>query len=124
MTGADRREISRDKGRVGFQVSCIGTILDNECRPLRKGSGVAGKLLGTTMPNGRNSFLVKVAVGCAFLAVAITWQQYYFRAVDAVDANGTTLWNWPAFVLIAFGVVALIVRLFRFVRKQTTKSKQ
>lgn len=79
---------------------------------------------GNKMRDGRGNFLVKVAAGCVFLAVAIIWQQYYFRAVDEVDGNGTTLWNWPAFVLIAFGVVALIVRLFRFAKKQNTKPKQ
>jgi hypothetical protein len=87
---------------------------------------VAATSLRTTrkkMQSGRDSILVKVAMACVFLAAAIIWQQYYFRAIDNVDGNGTTLWNWPAFVLIVFGIGALIVRLLRFARKHARKSK-
>ena len=76
------------------------------------------------MQGGEKNLLVKIAVGCVFLAAAIAWQRYYFRAVDEVDANGPTLWNWPAYILIAFGVVALIARLIRFAKKPTMKAKQ
>jgi hypothetical protein len=72
-------------------------------------------------PNTKNNLLVKVAVTCVFLAVAIIWQQYYFRAIDDVDGRGTTLWNWPAFVLIVFGIAALIVRIFRFTARRRDK---
>ena len=87
---------------------------------------VAATSLRTTrkkMQSSGDSILVKVALGCVFLAVMILWQQYYFRAIDNVDGNGTTLWNWPAFVLIIFGTGALIVRLVRFARKHAKKSK-
>jgi len=74
-------------------------------------------------PDTKNGLLVKVTVACIFLAVMITWQQYYFRAIDNVDGNGTTLWNWPAFVLIVFGIAALTIRIFRFAaRRRSGKS--
>ena len=90
----------------------IGRVAETSPRTTRK-----------KMQSGRDSILVKVALGCVFLAMMIIWQQYYFRAIDNVDGNGTTLWNWPAFVLIIFGMGALIVRLVRFARKHTQKSK-
>ena len=71
----------------------------------------------------KNSLLMKLGVVCVFLGVMITWQNYYFRAVDDVDGNGTTLWNWPAFVLIGFGIAALIFRIFRFTTRHSKKSE-
>jgi hypothetical protein len=63
-----------------------------------------------------NGLVVKFAIGCVLLGVMIAWQQYYFRAIDDVDGNGTTLWNWPAFLLIAFGIGALAFRIYRFAK--------
>jgi hypothetical protein len=72
-------------------------------------------------PDPKNGLLVKVAVACVFVVVMILWQQYYFRAIDDVDGSGTTLWNWPAFLLIAFGIGALIFRIFRFAARRRNK---
>jgi hypothetical protein len=62
----------------------------------------------------KGGLIVKAAVVCVFVVTVIIWQQYYFNALDDVDSNGTTLWNWPAIILVAFGVLALIARLLRF----------
>jgi uncharacterized BrkB/YihY/UPF0761 family membrane protein len=62
----------------------------------------------------KGGLIVKAAVVCVFVVTVIVWQQYYFNALDDVDSNATTLWNWPAIVLVAFGVLALIARLLRF----------
>ena len=69
----------------------------------------------------KSSLLMKLGVAFVFLGVMIVWQNYYFRAIDDVDGNGTTLWNWPAFVLIAFGIAALIFRIIRFVARRREK---
>ena len=69
----------------------------------------------------KSSLLMKLGAAFVFLGVMIAWQNYYFRAVDDVDGNGTTLWNWPAFVLIAFGIAALIFRIFRFAARRRDK---
>jgi hypothetical protein len=62
----------------------------------------------------KGGLIVKAAVLCVFVVTVIVWQQYYFKALDDVDSNGTTLWNWPAVILVVFGILALIVRLLRF----------
>ena len=69
----------------------------------------------------KSSLLMKLGLAFVFLGVMIVWQNYYFRAIDDVDGNGTTLWNLPAFVLIAFGIAALIFRVFRFVARRREK---
>ena len=75
------------------------------------------------IPSPKSGLLMKLGVACVFLGVMIAWQNYYFLAIDDVDGNGTTLWNWPAFVLIAFGIAALIFRIFRFARRRGKKSE-
>ena len=72
----------------------------------------------------KSSLLMKLGVACVFLGVMIAWQNYYFRAIDDVDGNGTTLWNWPAFVLVAFGIAALIFRIFRFAARRRDKKSE
>jgi hypothetical protein len=72
----------------------------------------------------KNGLMMKLGVACVFLGVMIAWQNYYFRAIDDVDGNGTTLWNWPAFVLIIFGIAALIFRIFRFTERRRNKKSR
>lgn len=68
----------------------------------------------TAKSASKGGFIVKAAVVCVFVITLIVWQQYYFNALDDVDSNSTTLWNWPAIILVVFGVVALIARLVRY----------
>jgi uncharacterized BrkB/YihY/UPF0761 family membrane protein len=68
-----------------------------------------------------NANIVKFAVACVFLGVVIVWQQHYFQAIDDIDGNTTTLWNWPAAVLICFGVAAAVFGFFRVLARRKCK---
>ena len=74
-------------------------MIDNE--PTRKLKSNGGRV-------------VKTAVVCVFVITLIVWQQRYFDALDDVDSPHATLWNWPAMILVAIGILALIVRVVRF----------
>ena len=67
-----------------------------------------------TTPASNGGRIVKAAVVCIFVVTLIVWQQHYFDALDDVESSTTTLWNWPTIILVALGVLALAVRLFRF----------
>ncbi len=71
-----------------------------------------------TLARVMKSNLIKLAVAVVLVGVMVAWQQRYFQAIDDVDATGTTLWNWPAAILIVFGVVALAIAAYRLISKR------
>ncbi|MEP6484904.1 MAG: hypothetical protein ABJB01_10680 [Rudaea sp.] len=70
----------------------------------------------------KTALLLKLSIAFVFLIVMIVWQQYYFRAIDDVDASGMTLWNGPTIILIGIGIVASVVSLWRIVQRRRDRS--
>ena len=82
----------------------------------------------TAKSTSKGGLIVKAAVVCVFVVTVIVWQQYYFKALDDVESSGSTLWNWPAIILVVFGVIAVVARVLRyssrFRRPPKSKDKQ